>query len=285
MLLKLHDLRRTHFAPVREVGVLARRQNPYLSSLCHAHRINFSSAAVKGESAVEASVQDAVSQDGRLEEITHNGIEGRAQSMSGYEAIIRGYLDKAWARSETVLQKAAPGVFDAAGALAFPAFGLRCVVHRDRVLFDGNLDHGPRAVLAAIYLAMVPERTTPLHPLKAFKEIPNSGPYQAAFAVHAEQALVPYVGQIRKHMESILSTFSGHRNTDAPSGDFSFTLYPLPRVPLYYIIHEADDEFPAAVTCLFGADCTSFMPLDALADVAEYTAQSLIHFCCTRQGP
>ncbi len=203
--------------------------------------------------------------------------------MNGYEEILRGYLDKAWARSEKVLEKAAPAVLEAPGVLRFNAFGLPCSVQRHGVFFDGVPDTGARGVLTAIYLAVVPERTAPLHPLKAFKEIPNSGPYQAAFAVHAEQALVPYVPKIKAGLESVLNAFSGHRNPDAPSGDFSFTLYPLPRIPLYYIIHEADDEFPAAVTCLFGGDCSSFMPLDALADVAEYTAKSVIDRC-TRRG-
>ncbi|WP_448382189.1 DUF3786 domain-containing protein [Desulfosoma sp.] len=204
--------------------------------------------------------------------------------MNGYEEIIRGYLDKAWARSEEGLREAAPAVLEAPGILTFHAFGLRCSVKRHGVFFDGVLDTGAKGVLTAIYLAVVPTRSAPLHPLKAFKEIPNSGPYQAAFAVHAEQALVPYVPTIRQNLEAILAAFSGHRNTDAPSGDFSFTLYPLPKIPLYYIIHEADDEFPAAVTCLFGGDCPSFMPLDALADVAEYTAQSLIDRCLRRHG-
>ncbi|MEJ5365938.1 MAG: DUF3786 domain-containing protein [Desulfosoma sp.] len=204
--------------------------------------------------------------------------------MNGYEEIIRGYLDKAWARSEEVLREAAPAVPEAPGVLAFPAFGRPCSVQRHGVFFDGVLDTGARGVLTAIYLAVVPKWSAPLHPLKAFKEIPNSGPYQAAFAVHAEQCLVPHVPKIRENLESLLSSFSGHRNTDAPSGDFSFTLYPLPKIPLYYIVHEADDEFPAAVTCLFGGDCPSFMPLDALADVAEYTARSLIGHGMGRHG-
>lgn len=204
--------------------------------------------------------------------------------MNGYEEIIRGYLDKAWARSKEVLQRAIPAVLEATGALSFSAFGRRCTVERERVFFDGLVDLGPRAVLVAIYMARVPEQTASLHPLTAFKEIPNSGPYQAAFATHAEQVLVPHVPKIKMHLDHLLQIFSGHPNTDAPSGDFSFTLYPLPRLPLYYIIHEPDEEFPAAVTCLFGSGCASFMPLDALADVAEYTAQSLLEHCAAFMG-
>ena len=37
-----------------------------------------------------------------------------------------------------------------------------------------------------------------------------------------------------------------------------------------------DEEFPASVTCLFSANALSFMPLDGLADVAEYTSKEII---------
>ncbi len=165
--------------------------------------------------------------------------------MNGYEEIIRGYLDKAWARSEEVLREAAPAVPEAPGVLAFPAFGRPCSVQRHGVFFDGVLDTGARGVLTAIYLAVVPKWSAPLHPLKAFKEIPNSRALPGRFRRGTPNS--PWCLTCRKFAKiwnPSSAGFSGHRNTDAPSGDFSFTLYPLPKIPLYYIVHEADDEFP-----------------------------------------
>ncbi|MBW1784827.1 MAG: DUF3786 domain-containing protein [Deltaproteobacteria bacterium] len=60
-------------------------------------------------------------------------------------------------------------------------------------------------------------------------------------------------------------------------GDFCLILYPLPKIALCYIVYLADDEFPPAVTTLFSAKAQSFMPLDGLADVAEYTSKEIIH--------
>jgi hypothetical protein len=101
-------------------------------------------------------------------------------------------------------------------------------------------------------------------------------PYRGAFATHAEQTLQPYVPAIRQHQKDLLGRFSGHINPDASSGDFSFTLYPLPRIALYYIFYLPDEEFPAAVACLFPANATNFLPVAGLADVAEYTAKKII---------
>ena len=36
------------------------------------------------------------------------------------------------------------------------------------------------------------------------------------------------------------------------------------------------EEFPASITCLFSANALSFIPLDGLADVAEYTSNKII---------
>ena len=63
---------------------------------------------------------------------------------------------------------------------------------------------------------------------------------------------------------------------DSPSGDFSFTLYPLSRIALYYVFYLPDEEFPAAVTCLFPANAIKFLPVAGLADVVEYTAKKII---------
>ncbi len=101
-------------------------------------------------------------------------------------------------------------------------------------------------------------------------------PYHAAFSAHAERVLIPHVPSIRRAQEKILAAFSGHPNTDAPTGDFSFTLYPLPKVPLYWIFHLPDEEFPASVTCLFATNAAEMMPVDGLADVAEMTAKRVI---------
>ena len=84
------------------------------------------------------------------------------------------------------------------------------------------------------------------------------------------------MSRIHLQQERVASRLSGRINVAPPSGDFSFTLYPLPRLPLYYIFHLPDDEFPPAVTCLFAANALDFMPLDGLVDVAEYTARKMI---------
>ena len=74
----------------------------------------------------------------------------------------------------------------------------------------------------------------------------------------------------------VLGVFSGQMGPEGVAGDFSFVLYPLPKIALCYILYLPDEEFPASVTCLFSRNALSFMPLDGLADVAEYTSKAII---------
>ena len=110
----------------------------------------------------------------------------------------------------------------------------------------------------------------------AFKDFPDSMPYHAAFSANAEHVLPPHVVEIKKHRADIKKAFSGEDAPPGITGDLSFVLRPFPKIALCYIFYLSDDEFPASATCLFSANALSFMPLDGLADVAEYTSRGII---------
>ncbi len=59
-------------------------------------------------------------------------------------------------------------------------------------------------------------------------------------------------------------------------GDFAFVVYALPKVALCYIFYKSDQDFPASVTTLYSNNAISFLPIDALADVGEYTSKKII---------
>jgi len=47
-------------------------------------------------------------------------------------------------------------------------------------------------------------------------------------------------------------------------GDASFRLWPLPRIPMGYILWEADEEFPARLVITFDAHIDKHFPLDVI---------------------
>jgi hypothetical protein len=113
-------------------------------------------------------------------------------------------------------------------------------------------------------------------PFKAFREMPDSMPYVGAFASHTERVLVDHIDKIEHKADRIAQQFKGSQEASKDAGDFSFIVYPLPKIALNYIFYRADDEFPATVTCLFSHNAAAFLPTDALADTGEYTSKKIL---------
>ena len=192
-----------------------------------------------------------------------------------YLRIRNDNLQQAWAKSPQELARCLPAALKGDG-LHFQAFGEPCLLTGEEITLAGHPAEGPEGVLIAMYAKSVPDLPVQMTPLKSFKDLPDSMPYHGAFAINAEGILIPQVERLNLHQEAIAARFSGRIKANPISGDFSFTLYPLPRVPLYYIFNLPDEEFPASATCLFAANATDFLPVAGLADVAEYTGKKMI---------
>ena len=191
---------------------------------------------------------------------------------TGYKGIIAENLSK-------IFDHPSPELLIFSGAeqkgesLVFNAFGQACSVDREKVTLSQTESSGPRALIITLYLLHANADEIQMEPFRSFKDFPGSMPYHGAFSANSERVLIPHVPRIQERRGEIRRTFRGD---DGRDGDFSLILYPLPRIALYYIFYTADEEFPASTTCLFSSNALSFMPLDGLADLAEYTSKEII---------
>jgi len=158
----------------------------------------------------------------------------------------------------------------------FDAFGKKCEIRPDGILLKKERQTGVIGILISLYALHVRPEPSILEPLKAFKDFPNSMPYAGAFVTHTQQILVPHVEKIKKAGKRIMDKLNGRKAPPDVAGDFSFIVYPLPKIALCYIIYEADDDFSASVTCLYSHNALMFLPIDALADVGEYTSRKIL---------
>lgn len=158
----------------------------------------------------------------------------------------------------------------------FRAFGEDCCIAPERITFSDRLVDDPKGLLVSLYGINASPDPIQVEPLKSFKDLPGSMPYQGAFSANSEQVLVPSTPLIKEKRERIKDVFDGQDGLPGLGGDFGFVLYPLPKIALCYIFYLPDEEFPASATCLFSANALSFMPLDGLADVAEYTSRGIL---------
>jgi hypothetical protein len=158
----------------------------------------------------------------------------------------------------------------------FDAFGEKCVIRPDGIAL-GKEEHSPVfGILISLYALNARSEICIPSPFRAFKEFPGTMPYAGAFVTHTEQVLVPHVAGIKQAVPKIVEKLNGGTDSFETAGDFSFVVYPLPKIALCYIFYEADEDFPASVTCLYSNNANRFMPVDGLADVGEYTSGKIV---------
>ncbi len=196
-------------------------------------------------------------------------------TTDNYETIAQDNLTQLYNNLPADLENNLPGVRQG-NDFIFNAFGEQCTISPAGISLGQNKHSSVFGILISLYaLNAHPDICIPT-PFKAFKEFPDSMPYVGAFTTHTEQLLVPHVETIKGAVPKILDNLNGSEPPDGTAGDFSFMVYPLPKIALCYIFYEADEDFPASVTCLFSNNARLFLPMDGLADVGEYTSKKIL---------
>ena len=192
-----------------------------------------------------------------------------------YERIVQNNLKTLYERLPHDLDQRLGAVRDR-DRFQFHAFGEPCVIAPERIILGKETAPSVLGILISLYALHAGTETCVATLFKAFKEFEDSMPYAGAFATHTEQVLIPHVPLIKNGLEKIVSALRGETPPADTPGDVSFVVYPLPKIALCYILYEADEDFPAAVTCLYSGNADRFMPMDGLADVGEYTSRKII---------
>ena len=192
-----------------------------------------------------------------------------------YAIIVQDNLKKLFENLPKDLARALPATQNG-DAFLFEAFGETCEIRSDGIFLGEVQQTGVIGILISLYAMNTKLETCLIEPLKAFKDLPNSMPYAGAFVTHTQQILVSHVDAIEESRNRIIETLKGCEAPAGIGGDFSFMVYPFPKIALCYIFYEADEDFPASVTCLYSNNAFSFLPIDALADVGEYTSKKIL---------
>jgi len=194
---------------------------------------------------------------------------------NNYKKIVRDNLSRLYSCLPDDLAEFLPGTQDGL-KFSFSAFGEKCDIEPEGISLGDGEHSSVLDIIISLYALNARSETCVLLPLKAFKELENSMPYVGAFSAHTEQILVPYVPDIKKSKQAIIEALNGEDAPAEAGGDFSLIVHPLPKIALCYIFYDADEDFPASVTCLFSANAGLFMSVDGLADLGEYTSRTIL---------
>ena len=189
-----------------------------------------------------------------------------------YQKIVETNLRRLYAAPQPDLVARLAARHDGDGLL-FDAFGEQCRLAPSGIQLGDSPIPSVMGIIVSLYALTASPETARTEPWRSFKEVPDSMLYWGAFTSNTEQALVPHVAAIKNKAESICRAFHG---TSVVGGDFAFVIHPLPKIALYYIFYEADEEFPATANCLFSDNASSFLPVDGLADLGEYSSKRIL---------
>jgi hypothetical protein len=200
---------------------------------------------------------------------------------SAYAPIIAANLKCLESEEHQHLARRVGGEIAGAGVV-FGAFGGICRIDGGGITLDGARQQGPLGVILSLYALHASAGPCVLLPLRAFRELPGSMPYVAAFASHSERPLQPVVEPLVAAWPEVAARMGGREARDLTGGDAAFIVYPVPKIALTYVLYRPDDELPASVTCLFSCNAADFAPVDALADIAEHTTLALRRWTAVR---
>jgi hypothetical protein len=192
-----------------------------------------------------------------------------------YARIVRANLDTLFDALPPDLAERLPACRRGNGYF-FDAFGQTCCLAPKAITLDDVVPGGVLGILISLYALNAHLERCTVVPLQSFRELPGAMPYLGAFGSHVEQPLVPHVHRIREHRQALCQAMAGRDASELTGSDFAMLLYPLPKVALCYVFYEADEAFPASVTCLFSHNAQCFLPTDALADVGEHTSRWIL---------
>lgn len=98
--------------------------------------------------------------------------------------------------------------------------------------------------------------------LISFKELPDGAIYIEPFL---RRTVKPLLKAFEGNMDKILplaQKMGAHTET---RGDISFTLRPLPMIPITFVLYREDEEFPASCSILFDASAPGYLPTEDYA--------------------
>ncbi len=195
--------------------------------------------------------------------------------QDNYSRLVAANLDKVFSGAPDDLVANFPAQKEGDSYL-FRAFGEACRLSPGGIFVGDTLQDSVLGILISLYALNSKPEACVTDPFQAFKELPDSMPYAGAFVTHTQQVLEPYVETLESRVDEIMAAFNTDPATPSTGGDFSFRLQPLPKIWLEFICYLPDEDFPAAVTCLYSHNADLFLTTDALADVGEYTVKRII---------
>ncbi|MEA2060663.1 MAG: DUF3786 domain-containing protein [Thermodesulfobacteriota bacterium] len=132
------------------------------------------------------------------------------------------------------------------------------------------------SVILCKYLLLCPEFADQDRQLMTYRDFKDAAPYVQGFQNTAEKPISNFFSGRIKDLKSRCRDLGGVPHDIGISCDFSIRFQALPRIPLFLIFNDADEDFPSDTTLLFEKRAARFLDMECLAMTGMYLAEQLV---------
>lgn len=106
-----------------------------------------------------------------------------------------------------------------------------------------------------------------------YEDIPGCRSYAPVFT---NRVIKPLLSAFGYSSHSFLEAGLSLNGNQEPYGNASFTLTPLPRIPITFILWEGSYEFSPSLTILFDPSIHTYLPLEDIVVIAKLTSTRIL---------
>jgi hypothetical protein len=151
-----------------------------------------------------------------------------------------------------------------------PLFGRPAIVEKDAVTQDGVRIDTIGSILVLRYL-LCAGKASPAGEWVPYRAFRDGSRFASYIKAHIEDKIAAFFSGKQHLFGSRLESLGASIYAGEIQADLIRELLPLPRVPVLCLFRDRDDEFEATFQFLFDASAPSYLDLEALAVVLQYT--------------
>lgn len=131
------------------------------------------------------------------------------------------------------------------------------------------------SVILCKYLLLCPESVSRADELVTYKDFKDASPYVMGFKNTAEKPIAQFFSGKLDELNEKCGMLEGMPHVSDVSCQLAYRFQALPRVPIYLLFNDRDEEFPAECTLLFERSASDYLDMECIAMVAMVLAEWL----------
>ena len=193
-----------------------------------------------------------------------------------FDRIMADYLQQVAILEDRERLSKTLGIESTPNGFTVPLFNQHITVTPDGIMDEKNysLSHSA-SVLVCKYLLLCPDPPPTDNTLVTYKDFKDAAPYVGGFKNTVELPIAKAFSGKVENLEKSCQALGGQPFDMDVSCELAYRFQALPRVPLFLIFHDADDDFPAQCTLLFQKNAADYLDMECLAMAGGILANRL----------